>query len=86
MAALLAPPTGIVEEAQGIGRYSHVEGEILVLLRRPAMFPPSLKEIWTELTPSFSEHDIWKGILDLIQDGMIRATYTSGYETGIEWA
>ena len=86
MAALLEPPTEVVEETQGIGRYSHIEGEVLALLRRPARFPPSVKEIWMELTPTFSEHEIWKGILDLIQDGIIRATYTSGYETGIEWA
>ena len=86
MAALLEPPTEIVEETQGIGRYSHVEGEILVLLRRPARFPPSLKEIWMELTPTFSEREIWKGILDLIQDGLVRATYTGGYEIGLEWA
>lgn len=85
MAALLEPPTEVVEETQRIGRYSHVEGEILVLLQRPARFPQSVKEIWMELTPTFSEHEIWKGILDLIQDGIIRATYTSGYETGIEW-
>lgn len=86
MAALLESPKEIIEETQGIGRYSNVEGEILVLLRRPARCPPSLKEILMELTPTFSENEIWKGILDLIQDGIIRATYTSGYETGIEWA
>jgi hypothetical protein len=86
MEALLEPPAGVVEETQGIGRYSHVEGEILVLLRRPAKFPPAFKEILRELTPLFSEHEIWKGILDLIQDGILRATYTTGYEIGIEWA
>ena len=86
MAALLEPPTGIVEEAQGIGRYSHVEGEILVLLRRPAMFPPAIREILRELTPLFSEHEIWKGILDLLQDGLVRETYTTGYEVGLDWA
>ena len=85
MAALLEPPTEIVKETQGIGQYSHVEGEILVLLRRPARFPPFLKEVWKELTPTFSEREIWKGILDFIQDEMIRATCTSGYEIGLEW-
>ena len=86
MAALLEPPITVVEETQGIGRYSHVKGEILVLLRRPVRFAPALKEVLRELTPLFSQHEIWKGILDLIQDGMIRATYTSGYEIGLEWA
>jgi hypothetical protein len=86
VAALLEPPTSIIEEAQRIGRYSRIEGEILVLLRRPTRFPPTLKEIWNELTPLFSEPEIWKGILDLLDDGLIRATYTSGFEIGLEWA
>ena len=86
MSALLEAPTEISEEAQRIGRYSLIEGEILVLLSRPARFPMAIKEIQNELTPLFSEHEILKGILNLLQDGMIRATYTSGYEIGLEWA
>ena len=86
MAALLEPPREIIEETQRIGRYSRIEGEILVLLDRPARSPASLKEIRNELTPFFSELEIWKGILDLLDDGLIRATYTSGFEIGLEWA
>jgi hypothetical protein len=86
MEALPESPAGVVEETQGIGRYSHVEEEILVLLRRPALSPPALREVLRELTPLFSEHEIWKGILNLIQEEMTRATYTSGCEIGIEWA
>ena len=84
--ALLEPPTIVTEEAQRIGRYSRIEGEILVLLRRPTRFPPALKEIRNELTPLFSEPEIWKGLLNLLDDGLIRATYTSGFEIGLEWA
>jgi hypothetical protein len=86
VATLLDAPTEIVEEAQKIGGYSRIEGEILVLLRRPARFPPALKEIWNELNPLFSEHEIWKGILNLLDYGLIRATYTSGFEIGLQWA
>jgi DNA-binding Lrp family transcriptional regulator len=86
LAALLEPPREIVEEAQRIGRYSGIEGEILVLLQRPARNPPSFREIRSELAPFFSEPEVWKGILDLLDDGLIRATYTSGFEIGIEWA
>jgi hypothetical protein len=86
VAALLEPPKVTVEEAQRIGRYSRIEGEILALLRRPTRFPLSLKEIRNELTPFFSEPEIWKGIHDLLDDGLIRATYTSGFEIGLEWA
>ncbi len=85
VAALLEPPMEIVEEAQRIGRYSRIEGEILVLLQRPAQSPPSVKEIRNELTPTFCEPEIWKGILDLLADGLIGATYTSGFEIGFEW-
>jgi hypothetical protein len=84
--ALLEPSTIVAEEAQRVGRYSRIEGEILVLLRRPTRFPPALKEILNELTPSFSETEIWKGIIDLLDDGLIRPTYTSGFEIGLEWA
>lgn len=86
MAALLEPPREIIEEAQKIGRYSRTEGEILVLLSRLVRSPLSLKEIRNELTPFFSGPEIWKGILDLLDDGLIRITYTSGYEIGLEWA
>lgn len=84
MTALLEPPREILEETQRIGRYSRIEGEILVLLHRPARSPPSLKEIRIELTPTFSEHEIWKGIYNLLDDGLIRTTYTSGFEIGLE--
>jgi hypothetical protein len=84
--ALLEQTREIIEEAQRIGRYSRIEGEILFLLRRPARLPLSLKEIRSELTPAFSEHEIWKGIRNLLDDGLIRATYTSGFEIGLEWA
>lgn len=83
---LLELPKEIIEETLRIGRYSRIEGEILVLLKRPARSPPSLKEVRNELTPFFSEGEIWKGILDLLDDGLIRPTYTSGFELGIEWA
>jgi hypothetical protein len=53
VAALLDPPTEIVEEAQKIGRYSRIKGEVHVFLQRPARFPPSLKEIRNDLTPLF---------------------------------
>lgn len=86
LAALLEPPTIVVEETKRIGRYSTIEGEILVLLRRPTRFPLAIKEIRNELVPFFSEPEIWKGILDLLGDGLIRATYTSGFEIGLEWA
>jgi hypothetical protein len=84
VATLLDPPTEILEEARKMGRYSRIEGEILVFLRKPARFPPALKEIRNELTPLFSEHEIRKGILDLLDDGLIRPTYTSGFEIGLE--
>ena len=86
MAALLEPPTIVVEETKRIGRYSTIEGEILVLLRRPTRFPLAIKEIRNELVPFFSEPEIWKGILDLLGDGLVHATYTSGFEIGLEWA
>ncbi len=86
VAALLELPTIVAEEAQRIVRYSRIEGEILVLLRRPTRFPTALKEIRNELAPFFSEPEISKAILNLLDDGLIRATYTSGFEIGLEWA
>ena len=86
VAALLELPTIVAEEAQRIVRYSRIEGEILVLMRRPTRFPTALKEIRNELAPFFSEPEISKGILNLLDDGLIRATYTSGFEIGLEWA
>jgi hypothetical protein len=54
VATLLEPPREILEEfAPSIDRYSAIEGEILVLLKRPAMYPQSLKELRNELTPLF---------------------------------
>lgn len=85
MTTILAS-TGGIEQAQGLGGYSQIEGEILVLLRRPARFPTAIKEIQSELSPLFSKAEIWKRILDLLEDGMIRPVYTSGYEIGLEWA
>ncbi len=87
METLLEPPGKIVEEsAPWSNRYSAVEGEILEILRRPAMFPQSLKELLHELTPVFSDSQVWRGIHNLLDDELIRIVYTTGYEIGLEWA
>jgi len=87
VATLLEPSREIVEESTPRrDNYSAIEGEILPLLRRPAMYPQSLKELRNELFPIFSESRIWQGIRNLIDDGLIRFVYTCGFEIGLEWA
>ncbi len=87
MAALLEPPREIVEESTlPSDKYSAIEGEILTLLRRPAVHPQSFKELRNELTPVFSESRIWQGIRNLLDDGLIRVVYTCGFEIGLDWA
>jgi hypothetical protein len=86
MATLLEPQREIVEElTPWRDNYSAIEGEILALLRRPAMFPQSFKELRNELIPFFSQSRISKGIRNLIDDGLIRVVYTCGFEVGFEW-
>ena len=60
MATVLAS-TEVVEDGQRIGKYSEIEGEILVLLRRPVRFPQTIKEILNELTPLFPNTKSGKG-------------------------
>ncbi len=87
MAALLEPPREIVEESTlPSDKYSAIEGEILTLLRRPAVHPQSFKELRNELTSVFSESRIWQGIRNLLDDGLIRVVYTCGLEIGLDWA
>jgi hypothetical protein len=87
MAALLEPPREIVEESiPRSDKYSAIEGEILTLLRRPAVSPQNFKELRNELIPVFSESRIWQGIRNLLDDGLIRVVYTCGFEIGFEWA
>jgi len=86
VAALLEPSPELVESPPSIGRYSKVEGEILKLLNRPAICPPSLKEIQNELIPLFSQVQIWQGFRNILGDGLVRLVYTCGYEIGLEWA
>jgi hypothetical protein len=84
---LLEPLREIVEESTPWSdKYSAIEGEILTLLGRPAMYPQSLKELRNELIPFFSESRILQGILHLLEDGLIRIVYTCGFEIGFEWA
>jgi DNA-binding Lrp family transcriptional regulator len=87
VATFLEPPREIVEAFTSTSdKYSAIEGEILTLLRRPAVYPQSFKELRHELTPVFSESQIWQGIRNLLDDGLIRLVYTSGFEIGFEWA
>jgi len=87
MAALLEPPREIVEESTPWSdKYSAIEGEILTLLMRPAVYPQSFKELRNELIPVFSESRIWQGIRNLLDDSLIRVVYTCGFEIGFEWA
>ncbi len=87
MTALLEPPREIVEESTPwTDKYSAIEGRILALLRRPAMYPQSFKELRNELIPTFPESQIWQGIRNLVDDGLIRVVYTCGFEVGFEWA
>ncbi len=84
MATLLAPP----EEKKEVPPLrtvpsSGIEREVLRLLRRPARYPPSLREIRDELIPCFTELQIQNGIMTLIEDGLVAAAYTSGYELGL---
>jgi hypothetical protein len=84
---MLEPPREIVEESTPWSdNYSAIEGEILALLRRPAMYPESFKELRNELIPVFSESQIRQGIRNLLDDGLIRLVYTCGFEVGFEWA
>ena len=87
METLLEPRKGILEESTlWRNRYSKVEGEILAILRRPAMSPQSLVEFLDELTPTFLESQVWQGLRNLLDDGLIRMVYTTGFEIGFEWA
>ena len=87
MAALLEPPREIVEESTlRSDKYSAIEGEILTLLRRPAVYPQNFKELLNELIPVFSESRIWQGIRNLLDDGLIRVVYTCRFEIGLDWA
>ncbi len=84
---MLEPPREIVEESTPWSdKYSAIEGEILALLRRPAVYPQSFKELRNELIPVFSESRILQGIRNLLDDGLIRVVYTCGFEIGFEWA
>jgi DNA-binding Lrp family transcriptional regulator len=67
-------------------RYSAIEGEILTLLKRPAMYPQSFAELRHELSYVFSESQIWRAVRNLVDDGLIRIVYTCGFEIGFEWA
>jgi hypothetical protein len=87
VATLLEPTRKIVEESTPWSdNYSAIEGEILALLRRPAMYPQSFKELRNELIPTFSESQICQEIRNLLDDGLIRLVYTCGFEIGFEWA
>jgi hypothetical protein len=87
VAALLEPPRQIIDESTlKSDRYSAIEGEILMLLRRPATYPQSFGELRRELALVFSESQIWQGVRNLLDDGLIRVVYTCGFETGFEWA
>lgn len=59
---------------------SEIEREVLRLLRRPARYPPSLKDIRDELVSHFTELEIQTSIMTLIEDGLVVVAYTSGYE------
>jgi len=84
---LLEPRREIVEESTPWrAKYSAIEGEILALLKRPAMSPLSFKEIRNELTPVFPENRIWQGVRNLLDDCLIRIVYTCGFEVGLDWA
>lgn len=60
MATVLAL-TEAVEDGQRMRKYSEIEGEILVLLRRPVRFPQTIKENLNELTPLFPNTKFGKG-------------------------
>ncbi len=87
MASLLEPRREIVEESiPWRDKYSAIEGEILALLKRPAMSPLSFNEIRNELTPVFPENRVWQGVSNLLDDGLIRIVYTYGFGVGLDWA
>jgi len=87
MAAALEPPRETFEKSlTSIDRYSEIEGMILTILRRPALSPLSISELRNELVPIFSEPQILHGVRNLLDDGLIRVVYTSGFEIGFAWA
>lgn len=80
---MLEPSEQRVEEAtRQKGPSSAIEREILALLRRPARYPPGIKELRHELLPFFSELQILKRILSLLEKGLIEIVYSSGFELG----
>ncbi len=85
MATLLAPPEEKKEvPILGTVPSSGIEREVLRLLRRPARYPTGLREIHGELIPYLTELQIQNAIMTLIEDGLVAATYTSGYELGLK--
>ncbi len=84
MATLLAPAEEKNEEPTlRTVPSSGIEREVLKLLRRPARYPPSLRDIRDELIPYFTELEIQAAILALIEDGLVATAHTSGYELGL---
>lgn len=84
MVALLEPTKQSAEETtQGKGPSSAIEREILDLLRRPARYPPGIRDLRHELLPFFSELQIQKAVFGLLDKGLIETVYTSGFELGL---
>ena len=82
MATLLEPPEHRVEEATQKAPSSAVEREILAVLRRPARYPPGIRDLRHELLPFFSELQILKGVLSLLDRVLIEVVYSPTFEIG----
>jgi len=61
---------------------SEIEREVLELLRHPAGYPPSLRELRSKLLPFFTELQIQNAIMDLIDEEMIAMVMEDGNELG----
>ncbi len=78
MVALLEPAEQAVEEStQGSAQSSAIEREILALLRRPARSPPSITDLRGELLASFTELEVQRAIVNLLNRRVVESIYTS---------
>ncbi len=83
MATLLEQPKKTVERStQGEEEGSIIEREILAFLQRPARYPPGIRDLRHELLRFFSELQIQKALLHLLERGAIEIVYTRGFEIG----
>ncbi len=87
MVALLEPTKQSAEETtQGKGPSSATEREILDLLRRPARYPPGIRDLRHELLPFHSLLEIQNAMFSLLDKGLIVVVHTSGFGLGFRLA